>query len=664
MNPPNTNVSLTKRQAERLATLSGIPVEQLREGTIAELAERYKFVINPHFWLFERVCGRVVKTDPVTGIDYPVPYATVHIQDNDCNFIGFFPTESKWSWFYPFRCHREDLGTTTTDACGYFCAWILRFDIDWILEWRREHFCFPEIFVRPSIRDILNNIEHRVELPPVIGHPPLPDPPPSLLSNAGQLLRQVQVQLGNTIAQKLVALETSRRVGDSIASLQELLDSSAYPTPMPPPLTKEHIEHFTKQILPEAAAKAKVKLSAESHAHVQPRHFIGPFYRCFDVFFPEWVPIFGVPDITFEVTQDVNGNGSQEVIYSESYFDIRWDATSIPPVTLHASQVAVTSLTCDVPEVSCEGGEPDIQFAGMMPLRAGYHDNTNVSGGYALRPNRPHPSGDVSGLPSSPSQAPYAGTLNLFGCYRIAGGAYYRILYSLNGQGSVPFTPSWYDARSSGTTFVTPDASGWYSYLPQMGDLYDNHMLNWETSGQGLYSLTLQIADAGKNIIYTAPTPTNIYVDDTAPTALFTALKWRVAGTSAWTDLDLVCPVIRRPAGQDIEVYVTFNTWASHFRSVQLSAGGCDATEAPVYKEGSTEHWYTSPPDNNYSNAASPAIYTVPGSYEQGSYGLSLFAVARAFNPSGDSTALANDWFFDPAYIWVAPSLSIAIVNQ
>jgi len=120
MNTPNTNVKLTKRQAERLSSLSGVPAKELLKGKIAELAERYKLIFDPRWLLFERVCGRVVKTDPATGIDYPVPYATVHIQDNDCSFIGFFPTGSQWSWFYPFWCNREDIGVTTTDAVGTF----------------------------------------------------------------------------------------------------------------------------------------------------------------------------------------------------------------------------------------------------------------------------------------------------------------------------------------------------------------------------------------------------------------------------------------------------------------------------------------------------------------------------------------------------------------
>ena len=39
--------------------------------------------------------------------------------------------------------------------------------------------------------------------------------------------------------------------------------------------------------------------------------FIGPFRRCYDHYIPEWHSIIDVPDITFRVTQDVNGDGTQ-----------------------------------------------------------------------------------------------------------------------------------------------------------------------------------------------------------------------------------------------------------------------------------------------------------------------------------------------------------------
>jgi hypothetical protein len=38
------------------------------------------------------------------------------------------------------------------------------------------------------------------------------------------------------------------------------------------------------------------------------------------VLVPEWVPLVDVPDITFRVTQDVDGDGDEETIYSEGYY--------------------------------------------------------------------------------------------------------------------------------------------------------------------------------------------------------------------------------------------------------------------------------------------------------------------------------------------------------
>ena len=34
-------------------------------------------MIDPHLWFYRKVCGQVVEKDPVTGVEYPVPNATV-----------------------------------------------------------------------------------------------------------------------------------------------------------------------------------------------------------------------------------------------------------------------------------------------------------------------------------------------------------------------------------------------------------------------------------------------------------------------------------------------------------------------------------------------------------------------------------------------------------
>ena len=56
------------------------------------------------------------------------------------------------------------------------------------------------------------------------------------------------------------------------------------------------------------------------------RHYIGPFKRCYTRFVPQWVPIVDVPDITFRVLQDIDGDGDEELIYGEGYFQVRWNA--------------------------------------------------------------------------------------------------------------------------------------------------------------------------------------------------------------------------------------------------------------------------------------------------------------------------------------------------
>src|SRR5688572_10437663 len=82
---------LTEMQAERLAAMSGVHAKELTGLSVIEIGEKYRWRIDPQLLFFRRVCGRVVKTDPVTGIEYPVPFATVEAQDTDMSFLGYFP---------------------------------------------------------------------------------------------------------------------------------------------------------------------------------------------------------------------------------------------------------------------------------------------------------------------------------------------------------------------------------------------------------------------------------------------------------------------------------------------------------------------------------------------------------------------------------------------
>src|SRR5579859_3778670 len=80
-------VQLTESQLTRLSKLTKLDAKTIGTGTVTQIAERLKWIVDPQLFLFERICGRVVKHDPNTGIDYPVPYATVHVQDTDCSFL-------------------------------------------------------------------------------------------------------------------------------------------------------------------------------------------------------------------------------------------------------------------------------------------------------------------------------------------------------------------------------------------------------------------------------------------------------------------------------------------------------------------------------------------------------------------------------------------------
>src|SRR3954454_22569097 len=182
---PPDQLAVNPIQAERLAALAGKNAKELIGTRYGELSDRLKWTLDPALFLFRRICGRVVKKDPVTGVEYPVPNATVYVEDTDCGLLAYYPTGSKYGWFYPLGCRRETLATVKTDECGNFCVWIPRWDIDWILRWRKERFCFPVIFDRPSIFDLLHDIPLLVDdhFPPkpVPGPDPGPDVDPGFV---------------------------------------------------------------------------------------------------------------------------------------------------------------------------------------------------------------------------------------------------------------------------------------------------------------------------------------------------------------------------------------------------------------------------------------------------------------------------------------------------
>lgn len=665
-------IPLTTKQALRLGSTHNISADALKGLSISDLLKDFPWDIDPALLGFKKICGRVVKRDAGTGELHPVPFATVHVEDTDCDLMGFFPPDSPWSWFFPLSCHREEITQVRTDACGHFCVYIPRFDIDWILRWRKERLCFPVIFERPRLRDILPEL-HPV-IPEPFPHPPGPQPDPiPWIPKAGPALNNIRQLIGTEKAEQLLVLQDAMQLGDSSLPITQLLDSPAFEQAMPPPLPSEIRSHIERREFSEI--KARVPQFENVGDEFNHRYFIGPFKRCRDVLLPEWQRINDIPDITFRVSQDVDGDGDEEDIYTESWFDIRWDAETIPDVTLEVSQNALIGVDCESPEaLPC--GTAAIVLAGKMPLHniateADYID----SSGYAKRVNRPHPSGQYNetvppGIASA--SAPMAGVFPLYGCNQHEGAEYYRLRYVHTPENSsTPLAKRTFEGHSWNLyrwtdrlerKQVTPDADGWYPVLdPDDGWMPAYLLLNWPTTeyDNGLYEIEMELANSSKSLIHSTAS-VKLHIDNSRPQPGFTRLRWRTTGGS-WQEISMICPVIQRPPHQDIQIEVRYEAAASHLRSLKLSGHGCGAGNALQLSNPaiSPNWWHRNASENNESRTA---VFNLQGSASAGAYGFHISAYSRAFRPVS-AQGLSSDWYINLNDIWKTAELHIAVVD-
>lgn len=676
---------ISKSQAKRLASLAGIDPASI-SGTVREVSEKLKWIIDPELFLFRKVCGKVVKKDAVTGEEYPVPFATVYVEDTDCNLISYFPQNWPWVWHFPFNCRREVIAQTKTDKCGNFCVWVPRFDIDWVLRWRKERICFPWIFRRPDLQDLLPDVLRVPELQ----RPPIPGPDPAPFRTLTQLPQATAEALLGQSADRLIKQLRSQSVA-SLGMRDNLADQQGYArafnTELPPPLPAEFQAVLTgqnrvaeKDASAEDAIRAavaeKVGVSPKVLADFNPQRFIGPFLRCVDVFMPNWQMILDAPDISFRVGQDVDGDGVEETIYSEGYFDVRWDAGNLPNVTLVANDQAKESSVCDAPTIPC-GNVPAILFAGFMPLTLpAYYDNAT---GYAVRPNRPKFVTSGGDILRPAAQTPFCGTVQLHGCVDVSGAHYYRLLRSVDGAVPAAITGvAWNNYKNSGGApiVIHADNSGWYPVHPldsggtavDRADLaFPNLLMSWPTPLKGKQVLTLEIADAGK-VPIAQSAAVALQTDNTAPEIHFSQLSWKFVGEpdSALRNLlGVPCPTIRRGVvPQPIELVFSVQVSALHLRDASLGTGGCGGGAfAPIDDPlNKSSHWHSTVMDNTvllYQR------YRLEATALQGAYSFSCTAASRAMNPSGadGGNNVPPDWFYDPIYIYRIPSLGLAVVN-
>lgn len=684
-------VVLNPIQQKRLAALAGIDEKEIAGKNIAQLSDQLKFRIEPHIFLFKKICGKVVKKDPVTGVEYPVPFATVIVEDTDCNGLIYHPINNPWSWHFPLFCTREKLATVKTDACGNFCVWIPLFDIDRILHWRRERFCFPIIFRRPILKDLVEKIKW-----PPIPNPPDPGPIREFAS-LSSVLNTIGGAKADTIKNKIARKESLTAFGAINTGNEEHLNERLFDHEVPPPLALNFRKAISGSniiasrgasavdaIRADIAGKLGFDPAGKELADFDPANYRGPFYRCIDVFVAEWQYLFDIPDITFRVTQDTNGDGIEETIYSESYSDVRWDEENLSDIKLQASSIAKESRGCQTPSIPC-GDAPDILFAGLMPLRnTDYFDDTT---GYALRPNRPIPTGLPGGtqyFPGDPQyvrpETPFLGALQFYGCVEVQNAVYYRIHQSVdNGATYTPVTGlGWNNFVLSTPIPITADANGWYavqpinpvtlSPVPRSSLEFSNLLLDWPTPLNAKSLLKIEIGNASKAHIAESSSVA-IVSDNIRPSVILSKWAWKYEGESdaSLRDLDAGnCPMIKRGiVPQNIELVFEVTVSSNHLRDASIGTAGCgDGSFAPIADaQNDPAHWYTTPGDNFIQLYQR---YRLAAASRPGCYSFSCTANGRAMNPSGSDNGnlLPTDWFYNPVYSQTQYSISVAVVNE
>lgn len=658
---------VTEQQLAHIRTLTEDAPSDLAGATALDVRDQLEFAMDPDLLGFRQVCGRVVTHDSATGEYHPVPNATVRVEDTDCSFLSRFPSDLGYGWFFPFDCTRETVATTTTNECGEFCVYVPLWDIDRVLDFRRERVCLPEI-VRPRIRDVLERPEVFPDPvnPPEPRPEPRPDPGFGRLFDPGVFERTAEL-LGEDVALRLGAGTERGDFGDLEPEAATLLDRPAFPEPPEPPLPEGFLRPDPEERLELLGDELPV--DPEVIAAVDPDRLVGPFLRCRDVFVPEWRTFVDVPDITFRVTQDIDGDGTQETIYSEGFFDVRWNEEQSLDVDLVADDAANSIPTCDglTPEnVECE--TPSIESIGLLPTRSPIYDDAT---GYARQVNRPKPPGSST---RPDGTAPFAGTLQLHGCHRFEEASYYRVLYSYEGGPERPFTGHEWHVPAIGRdpVHVQPSVTdGWYPILdvPYLESYYGENLndnpllfpywvLNWNTRGyrDGSYEVRLQLGDSDMDPLSMTSPSSTITVDNRAPNLNVGGIVWGPTSEppEEWdNEITESCPRIERPPGEDIGIRVTFRAWGKHFRSVEASAHGCGRNPTLVQPSSSGRsnrysYWHESVGDRSHRQTV---VFEVPAGYQQGAYRIRLRGVSRAFNPAGGGRGPSTNWEYDTDYI-------------
>jgi hypothetical protein len=344
---------LSERQAERLSALSSVPTAELARLPFAAVIDRMRSRVDPKLLFLRRFGGRVVEAQ-ANGVAQPVPYATVEVYDAELRLMAWSPPGSIFSWLYPYGVRRERIATMTTDERGRFCVWIPRFDVDHYLRWRLERRCYLEWLRKPTLLDVLREREGIERLTPGAELRPF--------GIDERIFTQTARMLGSRAVGRLCALAVALE-----AETDGVLARPAFVHTLRPPMPPSVAELLE----PEYRCRLAARVGLPPHAleELDPRRFYGPVLRCRTVLLPQWCTVVDVPDVTFEVSQGVDGDGPARVIYGDGLFDVRWDAGGIGEIVLELDPSTSTSTSASGPALAAgRSGDRAMGLAGSHPL--------------------------------------------------------------------------------------------------------------------------------------------------------------------------------------------------------------------------------------------------------------------------------------------------------
>ncbi|MFN8580490.1 MAG: hypothetical protein U0163_05855 [Gemmatimonadaceae bacterium] len=623
-------------QAARLSRLTGVSTRRLIGESLGSLVRTLPPSVDRDLLDALPLSGRVVVQDRETGRDVPVPFATVQVEDTDCQLLGYFPQGWPWSWYFPLCCRREVIAQVVTDADGCFTVRVPRFDIDWILRWRWNQLRHSDLFTRVSI------------------------PATSERHPFAHALR-VGAAMEHARRASLEPRHATPRSSESRRRARAEL-----PAPLPTPLLSRYASGGQHAVLECLAA----------HLDVSPRRLdgfnldavIGPFERHHALSRHPWLLLTDVPDITFRVTAAIGD--TQHAVYSDANFDVRWSANALPSVTLVAAVEEAPSLAFTAPHVP-RAPEPRPRMVGLAPLLlpgGSTPPSIDSATGYAHQSR--HESANANGAPiGMDAAAPFAGTLQLYGDVRIPGAEFYRVLRSTDqGRTFEPFVGlSWPIFRATSgaltTEWTTTDVDGWYR-IPAVAEHWfpNTLLLEWPQVADGTHLVCVECADRSRHTLARSPVRT-VVMQGLAPHISYGRLCWKFASEpdSALEipsrNLLVPCPSIRRRGRHEaIQIVVEVEVSPRYFRYASLGASGCGEGDFVLAEDDDnrTSHWYADATDHTVTLRGR---FQLDAGAAEGAYSFNVYSSRWPQAGDGHEAAPAA------SSIYTSPTIPVAVRN-